>query len=101
MPLVETLNQVFTAHPEIEAAWMIQVTFADRDEPHPLVGVELDSGMGGDWTSLMQAVEAAAERSIPGMVFDLQRIDRARPNSMTDALLQVPPFYRRRGRAIN
>jgi hypothetical protein len=101
VPLVETLNQVFTAHPEIEAAWMIQVTFADRDEPHPLVGVELASGMGGDWTSLMQAVEAAAERSIPGMVFDLQRIDRARPNSMTDALLQVPPFYRRRGRAIN
>jgi hypothetical protein len=96
MPLVETLTDVFATRPDIEAAWMIQVSFADRDEPHPLVGVEFDSGMGGDWPSLMQAVEAAADRSIPGMVFDLQRIDRSRPNSLTDALLQVPPFYQRR-----
>ncbi len=40
--------------------------------------------------------------SIPSMVFDLQRIDRARPNSLTNALLQVPPFYQRgRGPFIN
>ncbi|HEY1877457.1 MAG TPA: enhanced serine sensitivity protein SseB C-terminal domain-containing protein [Rhizomicrobium sp.] len=96
MPLVETLTDVFAARADIEAAWMIQVTFADRDEPHPLVGVEFDSGMGSDWPSLMQAVEAAADRSVPGMVFDLQRIDRSHPNSLTAALLQVPPFYQRR-----
>jgi hypothetical protein len=96
MRLVETLQDVFAARSDIEAAWMIQVKFADRDEPHPLVGVEFDSGMGGDWPSLMQAVEAAADRSIPGTVFDLQRIERSRPNSLTDALLQVPPFYQRR-----
>ena len=92
VPLVETLKAVFAARADIEAAWMIKVAFADRDEPHPLVGVETL----GDWPSLMQAIEAAAERNIPGMVFDLQRIDRARPNSLTDALLQVPPFYQRR-----
>lgn len=92
VPLAETLETVFAARPDIEAAWMIQVTFADRDQPHPLVGVET----AGDWPSLMQAIEAAAERNISGMVFDLQRIDRARPNSLTDALLQVPPFYQRR-----
>jgi hypothetical protein len=101
--LVETLTDVFATHPDIEAAWMIQVTFADRDAPHPLVGVELDSRMGGDWSSLMQAVEAAADRLAAGLVFDFQRIDRSRPNSMTDALLQVPPFYQRRktGPVIN
>jgi len=98
-PLVETLTEVFGARPDIEAAWMIQVTFADRDAPHPLVGIETQ----GDWGSLMQAVEAAADSRIPGLVFDLQRIDRGRPNSMTDALLQVPPFYQRRknGPALN
>lgn len=96
MPLVNALTEAFTVRPDIEAAWMIQVTFADRDAPHPLVGVELDSVMGGDWPSLLQAVKAAAERNLPGMVFDLQRIDRAHPNSLTDALLQVPPFYQRR-----
>jgi hypothetical protein len=92
MPLVDTLTTVFETRPDIEAAWMIQVTFADRDAPHPLVGVETT----GDWPSLMRAVEDAAHQRIPGMVFDLQRIDRAHPNSLTDALLQVPPFYQRR-----
>ena len=94
-PLVDTLKEVFAARPDVKAAWMIKVSFADRDEPHPLVGVEFDPAMGGDWPSLMQAVEAAAGRSIPGMLFDLQRIDRSRPDSLTDALLQVPPFYQR------
>lgn len=91
MPLVDTLTAVFTARPDIEAASMIQVAFADRDAPHPLVGVETQ----GDWASLMQAVESAAGSALPGQVFDLQRIDRSRPNSLTDALLQVPPFYQR------
>ena len=91
MPLVDTLTGVFTTRPDIEAAWMIQVTFAGRDAPHPLVGVETQ----GDWASLMQAVEAAAARALPGLVFDLQRIDRSRPNSLSDALLQAPPFYQR------
>jgi hypothetical protein len=90
-PLVATLETVFAARPDIEAAWMIQVTFADRDQVHPLVGIETP----GDWPSLMQAVQAVAERNIPGMEFDVQRIDRSRPNSLTDSLLQVPPFYQR------
>jgi hypothetical protein len=90
--LVETLRTVFAARPDIDAAWMIKVAFADRDEPHPLVGIETP----GDWPSLMQAIEAAAQQNLPGMVFDLQRIDRLRRNSLTDALLQVPPFYQRR-----
>lgn len=92
MPLVQTLVAVFNEKPEIEAAWMIQVSFADQTEPHPLVGIETS----GDWMALMHAIEAAAGQSVPGMVFDLQRIDRSRPNSLTDALLQVPPFYQRR-----
>jgi hypothetical protein len=98
MPLVEILIQLFTARPDIEAAWMIQVSFAGRDQPHPLVGVET----AAHWPSLVEEVATAAGQSIPGVVFDLQRIDRARPNSLTNALLQVPPFYQRgRGLFIN
>jgi len=99
MPLVEALIEVFTTRPDVEAAWMIQVRFSGQDEPHPLVGVET----AGDWPSLMQSVQAAADRSIPGLVFDLQRIDRAHPNSLSDALLQAPPFYQHRksGTALN
>jgi hypothetical protein len=102
--LVNTLTGVFETRSTIAAAWMIQVTFADRaKEPHPLVGVELEPGAASDWPLLMQAVQAAAETSVPGMVFDIQRIDRRNPSSLTDALLRVPPFYQRcpAGSALN
>jgi hypothetical protein len=95
MALVEMLTQVLATRPDIETAWMMQVTFADT-EPHPVVGIELDSKTGGDWPALMQAIEAAAETSVPGMVFDLHRVDRRNPAGMTKALLQAPPFYQRR-----
>ncbi len=92
LPLVEALTALFAARPQVAAAWMIQVTFADRArEPHPLVGIET----AGDWLPLMQAIEAAAERAVPGMVFDIQRVVRASPTSLTQALLSVPPFYDR------
>ena len=102
MPLVQALTSVFAARPDIETAWMIQVTFADRaKEPHPLVGIELDSKRGGDWPSLMQAIQAAAETQVPGMVFDLQRVDRRNPAGMTSALIQAMPFYRRDANTLN
>ncbi len=90
--LVEMLTGLFATRPDIEAAWMIQVSFADRGgEPHPLVGIETKC----DWPSLMQAIQAAAEKSVPGLVFDVQRVDRYSPSGLTGALLQVAPFYRR------
>lgn len=92
MPLVEALRRVFSERPDVEAAWMIQVTFADRARPpHPLVGVEIDTQ--ADFRGLIDAVQKEAENAVPGMVFDVQRIDRHTPNNLTDALLQVPPFY--------
>jgi hypothetical protein len=97
MALVEALTTVFAGRPDIEAAWMIQVTFADRaKEPHPLVGVEMDANRSGDWPALLQAIEAVASQFAAGIVFDVQRIDRQARAGLTDALLQVAPFYQRR-----
>jgi type III secretion system (T3SS) SseB-like protein len=97
LPLVEALTRVFTAHPAVEAAWMIQVTFADRaKEPHPLVGIETGDVAG--FAQLVQAIQEETERADIGMVFDIQRIDRNVSTSLTDALLQVPPFYTRGAR---
>jgi hypothetical protein len=99
--LVEALRSLFGSRTDIAAAWMIQVTFADRaKQPHPLVGIELDSKTGGDWPSLIKAIEAAADAAVPGMVFDIQRIDRHSPAGLTGALLQVPPFYQRRRASV-
>jgi hypothetical protein len=94
--LVKMLTTLFASRPDIETAWVIQVTIADRaGEPHPLVGIET----GSDWLPLLQAIKAAAEESVPGMVFDVQRVDRRNPAGMTGVLLQAAPFYQRRAPA--
>lgn len=98
MPLVQALLPVFAGRADIQTAWMIQVTFADRaQQPHPLVGIET----AGDWPSLMQAIQAAAEAQVPGMVFDIQRVDRRNPAGMTGALIQAAPFYVRGASTLN
>ncbi|HEX4635840.1 MAG TPA: enhanced serine sensitivity protein SseB C-terminal domain-containing protein [Rhizomicrobium sp.] len=94
--LLEMLARLFATRPEIEAAWMIQVTQAERpQDAHPLIGIETVSPAPGDWPSLIQAIEAAARTTVPGMVFDVQRVDRYSPAGMAGALLQTEPFYRR------
>lgn len=90
--LLAALTTVFQARHDVKAAWMIQVTFADRaHEPHPLVGIECD----GDMSALVAALQEAAERDAPGQVFDIQRVNRKQPLGMTEALLRVEPFYQR------
>ncbi|HEU0162466.1 MAG TPA: enhanced serine sensitivity protein SseB C-terminal domain-containing protein [Rhizomicrobium sp.] len=92
--IVDTLTGVFRAHAGVKAAYMIRVTFADRaHEPHPLVGIEMEDGKEGEMRPLMEALNEAANRQIPGQVFDVQQIDRKGRAAMTDALLQVEPFY--------
>jgi len=98
MALVGFLAKLFATRPEIETAWMIQVAHADQAEkPHPLIGIEAASQNATPqyWPQLMQAIEAAAQNSLPGLVFDVQRVDRYNPTGMTGALLQTEPFYRR------
>lgn len=102
MALVGALTALFQARPDVRTAWMIQVTFADRGlEPHPLIGIETT----GDMASLVQQIERIAESAAPGMVFDVQRVDRKNPLGMADALLQAEPFYTDRpavpGRLLN
>jgi len=93
--LVDMLTGLFAGRPEIETAWVIQVTFADQPQlPRPVVGIEA-ARTGTDWPSLMRAIEAAAEKSVPGELFDIQPVDRRNPTGFTGSLLQVEPFYRR------
>ncbi len=90
--LVETLASVFKNRPDVASAWMVKVAFSDRGgERHPLVGIEMDTS--GDWPSLIKAIEDAAEVQVPGMVFDLHRIDRINPIGLTEALLKSRPIY--------
>jgi hypothetical protein len=97
MPLVEALTRVFAANAQVDAARMIQVTFADRaQEPHPLVGIEASPSV--DFRKLVDAIQQETEHAAPGTVFDIHRIDRAASNNVTEALLQAEPFYVRGAR---
>lgn len=96
MALVNALTVLFAARPEVVTAWMIQVTFADRAmEPHPLVGIEFAAQEGGGMAALMPEIQRVAEAQAPGIVFDVQRVDRHQPQGIASALLQVEPFYMR------
>jgi len=96
--LVDMLTALFAGRPEIETAWMLEVNLTDNPaQAHPLVSIETTSATQAaaqrDWSSLMEAIQAAAEQSVPGLMFDVQRFDRG---SLGVAhLSQAEPFYRR------
>ncbi len=94
MPLINALVSVFEKHPHVQTAWMIRVGIGDAgSQVQPLVGVETS----GDMAVLVADIERAAAEGAPGIVFDVQRVDRARPTAMAGALLQAQPFYQRGG----
>jgi hypothetical protein len=94
LALLDMLAGLFATRPEVQTAWMIHVASASQPQDlQPLIGIEISDPSG--WPPLMQAIEGAAQAQLPGVPFDLQRVDRYRPGGMTGALLQAEPFYQR------
>jgi hypothetical protein len=87
--LANVLTALFEKDAGVQTAWMINI--AQGGESHPLVGIETT----GDMAALVTEIERAAQQKVPGMVFDLQRVDRAQPAHMAGELLKVQPFYQR------
>jgi hypothetical protein len=92
--LVEALKTMFATHADVEAAYLVQIAFSDRDQPpHPMIGVETT----GAWETLSAEIGRVAAAAAPGLLFDVSRIDRAKPReTLTAALLKTEPFYRRK-----
>jgi hypothetical protein len=89
-PLVKALAALFSRTADVSRAWIIHIAFADQGGvPHPLVGVETS----GDMAALVAQMQSAAEKTAPGMMFDVERVDRQRPSGIAKALLQAEPFY--------
>jgi hypothetical protein len=100
MPLINALTSVFERHPDVQTAWMIQISIGDQGaQVQPLVGIET----AGDMAALVAEIERAAAEGAAGIAFDVQRVDRARPTGLASALLQAQPFYARAipGRILN
>ena len=90
--LANALTAVFEKDAGVQTAWMISITpDGPGGESQPLVGIETT----GDMAALVTEIERAAQDKVPGMVFDLQRVDRAQPAHMAGELLKVQPFYQR------
>lgn len=101
LALMQVLTAVFAKDAGVQTAWIISITpDGPGGKSHPLVGIETT----GDMAALAADIERMAQDKLPGMVFDLQRVDRARPAHMANALLATQPFYQRAsipGRFIN
>ena len=56
-----------------------------------------------DMAGLMADIEAMAQKAAPGLVFDVQQVDRLRPAAMAEVLMQAEPFFIRAlpGRILN
>jgi hypothetical protein len=90
--LANALTAVFEKDSGVQTAWMINIAPGGHSgESHPLIGIETS----GDMAALVVEIERAAQEKVPGMVFDLQRVDRAQPAHMAGELLKVQPFYQR------
>ena len=90
--LVNALTAVFEKDAGVQTAWMISITpDGPGGESQPLVGIETT----GDMAALVAEIERAAQDKVPGLVFDIQRVDRARPQHMANALLSTQPFFQR------
>jgi hypothetical protein len=96
-PLVDALTALFDQRGDILTAWMILAGPRGGDAT-PVVGIETTA----DFCVVVTDIEAMATAKLPGLVFDVQRVDRANPSGLTDVLLQAIPFYPQRAlRTLN
>jgi hypothetical protein len=90
--LVKALIALYRQNADVSTAWISHIAFAEEgDTPHPLIGVETT----GDMAALVAQMQSVAEKSAPGLAFDVERVDRQRPSAIGKALLQTEPIYSR------
>jgi hypothetical protein len=91
--LVNALKACFAKHKDVVSAHLVQIAFADAAQPpHPMIGV----AMTGDWDSLAAEIGRVAGIAVPGLTFDMVRIEPGKAGDIVAALAKTPPFYRRK-----
>ena len=91
--LMEALATAFRARPDVLTAYIAQIHYPDPDEkPHPLIGVEAL----GAWEPVSAEIGRVVDGLHLGLTVDAVPIVRgASNNTLSDALLRYPPFYKR------
>ena len=89
--LVKALKTLFADTPAIVAAHLLYIAYKDGDYPHPIIGVE----GGGDWQAVAKEIGDVLKATNSGTLVDVMPLDRANPDGIARALLEVPPFYSR------
>jgi hypothetical protein len=93
--MVASLTKLFSAHPNVRAAYLALIFDATVDEkPHLIVGIEAD----GDYeTTVREAGIVAAESSTRGEPIDLIRVTRGESGIAQYFIDETKPFYERGG----
>ena len=90
--LVDGLKALFAKRPEVVGAHLVEIAIEGSDEPpHPMIGVETE----GDWGDLSQAMGDVMKTTDLDTVIDMLALDRIQPTGIMQALMQMPPFYKR------
>ena len=90
--LVDGLKALFGKRPEVVGAHLAEIVVEGSGEPpHPMIGVETD----GDWGDLSQAMGEVMKTTPLDTMVDMLALDRTQPTGIMQALMQMPPFYKR------
>ncbi|HWA30913.1 MAG TPA: enhanced serine sensitivity protein SseB C-terminal domain-containing protein [Rhizomicrobium sp.] len=91
--LLDALRVLFKARVDVQAAYVLDVAFSDRNEPpHPLIGIETK----GDWPKIFSETSEIIGAIVPNVIVDVVPLDRNDANDLlSSALLKTEPFYRR------
>ena len=91
---IEALSVLFVNRRDVVAAYVLEVSFSDRNElPHPLVVVETE----GDFGKLAAEISQLSGAILPDLILDVVPLDRANPDPRYAPYLEkVPPFFQRK-----
>ncbi len=90
--LQQALRAYFATRPDIETAYMAQISGVPGHVPHPVLGVETT----GPWAEVAAGIGEVFDKGRFGVTIDLVPIDRDAPDgSVNRTLLRFEPFYSR------
>lgn len=92
--LADALRKLFTARPEVEAAYLGQMTIGKGETPsHPIVGVKLE----GPWEPLSEAIRQVVTPLPQGTRLAAMPMNETY-KALADKLMRFDPFYTRGGK---
>jgi hypothetical protein len=91
--LARALSVLFRNRSDVNAAYIVEVTFPDRAEPpHPLIAIDVARG----WENIYAEVSEISAAILPNLIIDVVPLDPTQAGDpLTSAILATEPIYAR------